>query len=166
MLRAIAPIMACFGMLTIVACGGRDPVAAEANDTAGLPAINEPAPDATGSPPADAARPANSAALPAAASKIPAALHGRWGLAPADCTSTRGDAKGLLTISADDLRFYESRAIPGPNVEGDADSISGDFAFSGEGQTWTRYQALKVRGHELVRTEINPAASFTYAKCT
>src|SRR5688500_4994135 len=29
---------------------------------------------------------------------IPAAFHGRWGMVPADCTSTKGDAKGLITI--------------------------------------------------------------------
>ncbi len=34
------------------------------------------------------------------AKTIPAALHGRWGMVPADCTSTRGDNKGLLTITA------------------------------------------------------------------
>ena len=42
------------------------------------------------------------------ATAIPASLHGRWGLTPADCTSTRGDAKGLLIVSADGLKFYES----------------------------------------------------------
>ena len=32
---------------------------------------------------------------------IPAAFHGRWGMVPADCTSTRGDNKGLITVDAE-----------------------------------------------------------------
>ena len=78
----------------------------------------------------------------------------------------RGDAKGLLIISADDLRFYESRAVPASEIEASEDSISGNFAFTGEGQSWTQFQALKAQVNQLVRTETNPAASFTYAKCT
>ena len=164
MLRAIGPIIACLGMLTIVACGGRDPVANEANNTAGLPAVNEAAPSATGEPHGDATRPATSVPEPAAS--IPAALHGRWGLNPNDCVPGRSDAKGLLVVSGGDLRFYESRAVPSKGVSASEDSISGDFAFTGEGMEWTKYQALQLRGRELVRTETNPAASFTYAKCT
>ena len=63
MLRAVPPVIACLGMLTIVACGGRDPVAKEANNTAGLPAINDAVPDPTGSPP-EKARPASEASRP------------------------------------------------------------------------------------------------------
>src|SRR4051812_2684079 len=37
--------------------------------------------------PADSGTPAQT--------EIPTAIRGRWGLVPADCTSTRGDAKGL-----------------------------------------------------------------------
>ena len=162
MLRAIAPVIACSAMLTIVACGGRDPVAEEANNTAGLPVINDAVPDAIGAPPAKAP---TATGQPAAAAAIPAKLHGRWGLTPMDCTSTRGDAKGLLTIGADDLKFYESRAVPGPNAQTSTDSISGDFHFTGEGQTWTRFESLALQGDELVRTESNPMASFTYARC-
>ena len=162
MLRAIAPVVVSLGMLTIVACGGRDPVAKEANNTAGLPAINDAVPDATGAPPEKAA-PASTA--PSAATGIPAALHGRWGLAPMDCTSTQGDAKGLLIVSADTIKFYESRAVPGANAQSSPDSISGDFSFTGEGQTWTKFEAFTLKGDELVRTESNPMASFTYARC-
>src|SRR5687767_8399070 len=43
---------------------------------------------------------------------IPEALQGRWALTPDDCTSARGDAKGLLVVSRDELRFYESVAKP------------------------------------------------------
>ena len=107
--------------------------------------------------------PATRIPLPAAA--IPAALHGRWGLTPGDCTSTRGDAKGLLTIGADELRFYESRAVPAAKLETSADTISGDFAFTGEGQSWARYQALELQKDRLVRTERDPTDSFSYVRC-
>jgi hypothetical protein len=163
MLRAIAPVIACLGMLTVVACGGRDPVDNQANNTAGLPAINDAVPDASGDPPEKQTEPAAQSSAPAAA--IPAALHGRWGLSPGDCTSTRGDAKGLLTVGPNDIKFYESRAVPGPNTQASADSIRGDFHFTGEGQTWTKFEALALQKDEMVRTESNPMASFTYARC-
>ena len=162
MLRAIGPLISCALMVLIVACGGRDPVAKEANNTAGLPAINDAVPDATGSPP-EQARPAIGTPAPAAA--IPATLQGRWGLTPMDCTSTRGDAKGLLVVGPTDVRFYESRAVPGSDTQTGTDSISGNFAFTGEGQSWTKFETLELKGNELVRTESNPVASFTYARC-
>ena len=163
MLRAIAPLIVPLAMLTVVACSGRDPVDDKAKNTAGLPAAHESAPDPRGAPPANAV-----AAEPvsASAAKIPALLQGRWGLSPNDCTSTRGDAKGLLVVGPDNLKFYESRAVPEPDAQTSRDSISGNFAFTGEGQTWTKFQALELQGQQLVRTESSPMASFTYARCT
>ncbi|HEX2804208.1 MAG TPA: hypothetical protein VHN55_09565 [Sphingomicrobium sp.] len=96
---------------------------------------------------------------------MPAALHGRWGLTPGDCTSTRGDAKGLLVVTADRLQFYESRAVPAGDVDVSPDSISGDFSFAGEGQEWTKHLSLELQDKKLVRTERDPNASFTYARC-
>ncbi len=164
------------GLLILVSalagCGGSDPVAENA-DTSGLPSIDNVAGGRDGTPSADGGVRANSgeasadtsAVISKPAAAIPAALHGRWGLTPGDCTSTRGDAKGLLLVSADGLRFYESRAIPVRNVESSGDSISADFAFTGEGQNWTKYQALALDEDKLVRTESSPMASFTYARC-
>jgi hypothetical protein len=151
-------------MMTIVACGGRDPVDKEANKTAGLPTINDAVPDATGGAPDKA--PASTAPAPSTGSSgFPVALQGRWGLAPNDCTSTHGDAKGLLVIGPDELRFYESRAVPAGDIRARQDSITGTFRFTGEGQTWTKFETLALQGQELVRTESNPMASFTYARC-
>lgn len=157
------PILSCLVVVSIAACSNQaDPVDDRANHSIGLPDINATAPSASGEPHVETtpAKP-----LPAPTAKIPAAFHGRWGLTPADCTSTRGDAKGLLVITADDLKFYESRAVPAAGARADGDSFSGDFAFTGEGQNWTKYQALRVKGAALARTETNPSASFTYAKC-
>ncbi|HET7710264.1 MAG TPA: hypothetical protein VFK50_12165 [Sphingomicrobium sp.] len=157
-----------FFSLTMAGCDQSDPVAAEANDTASLPApANANVSNPTGAPP-----PANSSAeadpgagtSPAAAA-IPAFLHGRWGLTPGDCTSTRGDNKGLLTVSASELRFYESRAVPVAHVNSSADSFSAEYAFTGEGMSWKKYQTLELQDDKLVRTESNPTTSYTYARC-
>jgi hypothetical protein len=78
----------------------------------------------------------------------------------------RSDAKGLLVVSSGDMRFYESRAVPSADAQTDPLSISGHFDFTGEGQSWSKYEALKIDKQVLVRTEANPTASFTYAKCS
>lgn len=158
--------------LAVTGCNGDDLVAEEAGNTAGLPSLDNVAGGRDGNPSADGGARANVATAPAAAvgksvpaAAIPAALHGRWGMTPADCTSTRGDNKGLLAVAADGLRFYESRAVPVRNVELSDDSISADFAFTGEGQGWTKYQALTLDDDRLMRTESSPMASFTYVRC-
>lgn len=162
--------------LALAACGGNDPVAENA-ETAGLPSIDNVAGGRDGVPSADGGAPAGATAAPNArgasdypanpspAAAIPAALHGRWGMTPADCTTTRGDAKGLLVVTSDGMRFYESRATPVRNVERSGDSISADFFFTGEGQTWTKFQTLTLEDDKLIRTESSPMASFTYVRC-
>ena len=167
-MRITAALLTVGTMLWVVACGQPDPVA---NNVIGLnlPApSNDSAPDPLGGPPAnnvsgDAG--SSNVAEDTSPGAVPAALLGRWGLTPADCTSTRGDAKGLLVVGGDELRFYESRAIPSAGVESDSDSVNGNFSFTGEGQTWTKFETLERKNNTLVRTESNPAASYTYAKC-
>jgi hypothetical protein len=158
------PFISLAALLAMAACGARDPVdkKAAAANAANLPDVNVPAPSATGAPRGPTV-PAHAPPAPAAA--IPAALQGRWGLTPADCTAGRSDAKGLLTITADNLRFYESRAVPAADVEAGDSSISGNFAYTGEGQSWTKYESLKVDKGRLTRTETKPTVSFSYAKC-
>jgi hypothetical protein len=158
------PFISCALVLALVACGKSDPIDEKAAaNTRGLPDVKVSAPSASGEPhkQTEAARP-----LPAPTMKIPAAVQGRWGLTPADCFSTRGDGKGLLVVTPDILHFYESRAVPAAGVDSDGHSISGNFAFAGEGQSWTRYEALNFDKDRLTRTETNPTASFSYAKCT
>jgi hypothetical protein len=164
MLRAIAPVLLCGMMATILACSQQDPVDNNAGSTTAVPAgaAATPAADVSGAPPVHGTTPSQTTS----AENIPASLVGRWGLTPMDCTSTRGDAKGLLIVSADNLKFYESRAVPARDAHSGTDSISGNFDYSGEGQTWTKFESLELKGHGLVRTESNPVASFTYARCT
>jgi len=155
----------------LAACDANDPVADEADNTAGLPSVDNVAGARDGQPSPDGAPPANGAAVepaPAIAApvaSIPTALLGRWGMTPADCTSTRGDAKGLLVVNSGGLQFYESRATPARNAQKSDDSFSADFAFTGEGQSWTKFQTLALDDDKLVRTESSPMASFTYVRC-
>jgi len=158
------PFFSLAAVLAVAACGGSDPVDDKvASGSTGLPDINAVAPSAAGEPHVDTqpARP-----LPPPASAIPASLQGRWGLTPADCMPGRSDAKGLLTVTTGNLIFYESRAVPAAAVTTDANSVNGNFAFTGEGQSWMKYEALKIEKGRLTRTETKPSASFTYAKCS
>lgn len=115
--------------------------------------------------------PAPATAAPSlAANAIPSAIQGRWGLVPADCTSDQGDAKGLLTIDATTLKFYESRATLGAVKELDDGGIEAAFAFSGEGQTWNLDIDFDVEdgGKTLIRKETGRDAAprpLKYTRC-
>jgi hypothetical protein len=150
-------------MVLLAACGSPDPVADNAGNVTALPEVEQSSPSPSGAAPAQGTPAGN--AVTAAVSEIPADIRGRWGLTPRDCTSPLGDAKGLLVINATELRFYESRGVPAGDVQTSPDSISGDFAFTGEGQSWTRHVTLELRGGKLVRTERDPIASFNYVRC-
>jgi len=62
---------------------------------------------------------------------IPMAMRGRWGLVPADCTSTKGDTKGLITIDAASIRFYESVAKLTKVDQRSETALKAGYAFSG-----------------------------------
>ena len=142
------PLGAVLVVAAMAACEKRDPVADEANAIAPTPVAN-----------------VSAAPVDTAPGPIPASIRGRWGLTPADCTSTRGDAKGLLEIGPDSLKFYESRALPGTSIETEENAISGNWNFTGEGQEWSKYVSLQLQGKVLNRTERNPVASYNYARC-
>ncbi|HEU5483152.1 MAG TPA: hypothetical protein VFU80_08700 [Sphingomicrobium sp.] len=149
--------------VTLAACGRPDAVADGAENTHALPAANAPSPMPSGGPPANAV--ATEPGGEPGTATIPVALQGRWGLSPRDCTSSLGDAKGLLIVNANELRFYESRAVAAAGVQTSDNSVSGDFAFTGEGQNWTRHVTLELRDGKLVRTERDPISSFRYVRC-
>ncbi len=98
---------------------------------------------------------------------IPAAFHGRWGMVLADCTSTLGDNKGLITIAGDTINFYESRGKLTKVTLNAPENFTGTFAFTGEGQSWTNSQNLKLTGGSitLVRSETDVAQSYSYKRC-
>lgn len=148
------------GALALMACGGNDPVAEQANEgapAAGRALANEAA----------AAEIRNSAlSVGPDETPIPAALHGRWGLTPRACEAPPGRAEGLLVVTGEELLLHESRAEPATSVEASAESISGEFIFTGEAQTERRFQSLQLQGDRLVRAGNGPAASFTYVRCS
>jgi hypothetical protein len=164
MLRAIFPIVTIASVATLVACSGQDPVAHEANNISSSEVDVLP-PDESAATPTNDLENGVDEPVVEATNTIPASFQGRWALSPADCTSTRGDNKGLLTVAADKLTFYEARAIPAGSLKQTKDSVSGDFNFTGEGQNWKRYQVLELQNSKLVRTESSPMASYTYARC-
>ncbi|MBL4858305.1 MAG: hypothetical protein JKY36_03755, partial [Erythrobacter sp.] len=101
---------------------------------------------------------------------IPGSLHGRWGLVPADCTSDRGDAKGLINIDAEGIQFYESRGVVDTVETSEPGQFRATYAFTGEGMEWTRDMELSLSedGTQLVRSEYGEDAltePLTYTKC-
>ena len=167
----------CLALLTVVIAGCQRP----ANDTDiaidnGMNATEQANAEIETLPPSDSntvldepARTnlATPAGLP---SSIPAQFHGRWGINRADCTSTRGDNKGLLTINAARLAFYESRGTPGKVLGTTANGFDANYAFTGEGQTWERVERLKlVDGKLKRRTDAavgqEPPVDLTYNRC-
>lgn len=98
---------------------------------------------------------------------IPAAFHGRWGMVPADCTSTKGDTKGLITIDPTSIKFFESKGTLTKVTLNAPENFTGTFAFTGEGQSWTNSQNLKLTGssNTLIRSETDVAQSYSYKRC-
>jgi len=172
MLRFYVPIAILAGLSSIVACSGRDPVADNADNAAAAPAeVDVLPPDESVATPTNELQngddeDVNVSSAGGDTEVIPAAFHGRWGLTPADCVASRSDTKGLLVVSADNIRFYEAQAKPAGELRHTPKSVSGSFAFTGEGQNWTRHEVLELQDHKLVRTESAPMQSYTYARCT
>ena len=171
MLRFIVPIAILGGVTTLVACSGRDPVADNAVNGAAAPAEVDvlPPDESVATPTTDLDNGDDEDVNVSDAGEggaIPASFHGRWGLTPADCMPNRSDSKGLLVVSGDGMRFYEAQAKPAGELRFTPKSVSGSFAFTGEGENWKKHEVLELRDHKLVRTESDPMASYTYARCT
>jgi len=98
---------------------------------------------------------------------IPAPFHGRWGMVPADCTSTKGDAKGLIKIGDKTIDFFESKGTLTKVVLNAPENFTGTFAFTGEGQSWTNSQNLKLTNssNTLIRSETDVDQSYSYQRC-
>ena len=95
---------------------------------------------------------------------IPAQYRGRWGMNRNDCDPKQADAaKGLVDIGDTSMKFYESRATLKEQRPAIATSFSGVFAFTGEGQEWTRVQTLTRTGNTLKRAD--DEGTYTYTRC-
>jgi hypothetical protein len=159
-----------FPLFALAACQANAPDNA-ANDAVAANQANAPVKDIETLPPDETiVAPENEGAAetPAAEAHIPDSMQGRWGLVPADCTSTRGDAKGLLTITGDTLKFYESRAKLTKVVGNWPEKLEAKFAFTGEGQSWARTETLSLTNssNTLVREGDELAKPLRYARCT
>ena len=159
--------------LALAACGDRTDEGAQTvgSETAGPAQPDSEAGDRQTTPAEAAPSPEASDAPGIPEFGIPVTLQGRWGLVPADCTSTRGDAKGLLVVGATTLTFYESVARLGEIEARDDRRIRARFSFTGEGMNWTRNETLAASGDgkTLVRTETGgdePGGPFTYTRCS
>ncbi|MXO58461.1 hypothetical protein GRI89_02725 [Altererythrobacter salegens] len=116
---------------------------------------------------------ATGAAAPAPAplpTEIPIQFQGRWGLNANDCSGDPAAAKGLLTIDASTLRFYESTGTLDEVTSSTEGRLRGNYSFTGEGMEWQRDEILDLRngGKVLVRREFGEGASpeaFDYTKC-
>lgn len=181
MTRAV-PLIALTAAMALAACS-KAPTATEPTDSGSGaaepgPVVATPLPQASESTPAPMPTPAPTPspeprATPEqpTAKEIQASIRGRWGLVPADCTSKLGDAKGLLTVSATQLKFYESVAKLGRVKEVEDDSIRATFNYSGEGQAWTQDVVLDVQngGKTLIRRDYGPDAmpgALKYTRCS
>lgn len=148
-------------LLVLAACSGK-------SDKDHQP-VKEGADTVVAETPAQPAPPADAPAA-GAPTEIPGAMTGRWGLVPADCTSTRGDAKGLLVISGNQLKFYESVGKLANITEGNDTRIRANFDFTGEGMTWKREMMMEVQdgGKVLMRQELGEDAMpnpLKYTRC-
>jgi hypothetical protein len=164
-MRLRLPVITGALILAVVACNKPGPVANNVAAAAPPVAVNADARDPAGGPTGNKSEPAAAAPSQSALASLPAGLQGRWGLTPGDCTAPLANAKGLLVVNSGELRFYESRAVPAPDVQTDAGTTSGTFHFTGEGRAWDKFESLQRNGDKLTRTEGNPTASYTYAKC-
>ncbi|WP_136635882.1 hypothetical protein [Pseudooceanicola onchidii] len=102
--------------------------------------------------------------------QIPQVMQGRWGLTENDCDPTRDDNKGLMVVGPDTLRFYEARATLTQITGGDSTRLQADYAFTGEGQSWTRQITFESQdgGMILLRTDQGDGATgdtYRYLDC-
>ena len=101
----------------------------------------------------------------ALAYQIPTSFVGRWGMTPADCDPDGSAVKGLMTITDDSLKFWESKGNVQQIARRSPYDITLTLAMTGEGQSWTSTTrlVLDAAATELVRTE--ESRSYRYRRC-
>ena len=94
---------------------------------------------------------------------LPVQYRGRWGMTANDCVPGRSDAKGLMEIRQNSIKFYESLASLQEQRPAIATSFAGLFSFTGEGQNWEKTMTFTRTGNTLKRAE--ESGTFTYTRC-
>ena len=142
-----------------------DNIAIESNNLAAADVETLPPSDEAGTPAPENGMTAgnNMADEPSTPDSIPSQYRGRWGMVAADCTSTRGDDKGLITIADRTVKFYESLATLKAQRPAISTSFSGLFGFTGEGQTWEKVMTFTRTGDTLKRAD--DEGSYNYRRC-
>jgi len=171
MTARVLPVTAVSLAFVLAACTGREGDTDEAAGAAQVETVQSAQPAASaaaGSPSLALQAPEDGAAQAGAA--IPQGLQGRWGMVAGDCTSTRGDAKGLLKVAGDQLEFYESVARLRDVRESTAGHLRAEFFFTGEGEEWTQDMTFDLAdgGRTLVRRDHEvdgPTEPMTYTRC-
>lgn len=153
-MRSVRHLLLCCGLAALAGCGEPATPPANAIATSGNEQAAPMAPPATsggGSMVTDG--------------RLPAAFVGRWRLVPADCTSTAGDAKGLMTVTPDRLSFYESRATIQKLAAVSPTQLRATLAFTGEGQEWTQQTPLVLEEDGTVLTREADGQTLRYTRC-
>ena len=152
-------------VLLLAACSGGAPATDDADtDTPVAPVESTPAGGGS-TPPARNSGNDGIAGDEAPVTSIPARWHGYWAANEAGCREPDAHIQGL-TISADELRFHESIALPRSVETLDADSIRVESGYEGEGQQWTATQVLRLsNGDASLRVDGPDGASMTRVRC-
>ncbi len=162
------PVLCCslVAVLALAACNqpAPEPVPSES-------ASAQPAPPSSGIGEAAPTAPAatETGTVPVSAS-FPAAVRGRWALAPDGCSAPAGDTRGLITISGSEIRFFESVATIAAVRDSTPQRLRATLAYEGEGMTWSRDALIEARpgGETLVMQEFGSdavAGARTYERC-
>jgi hypothetical protein len=103
----------------------------------------------------------------AVVNEIPPSFVGRWGMTKADCDPDSMAVKGLLTITPDALKFWESKGRVQRIVHHSPYDISLDLDMTGEGQSWTNTTRLTLDAATtvLIRTEAGKPDHYRYQRC-
>jgi len=103
----------------------------------------------------------------ALAYEIPTSFVGRWGINKADCDPDSLAAKGLLTITPDTLKFWESKGHVQRIVRHSPYDITLNLNMTGEGQSWTSDTRLTLDAAAtvLVRSEAGKPEHYRYQRC-
>jgi hypothetical protein len=98
---------------------------------------------------------------------LPVPMLGRWGLTVADCDVSNGAPRGLLTIAAKSLKFYDSTATIVSLDKPSQYAVTAGLSYADEGRKWTSVEtlALVAGGTALVRTEQSPVHTLRYQRC-
>lgn len=156
-------------LLLLTACGGGESAANNVSTAQAETGRSEPVADTATDDRGNAVvpLPPRATPLPTVETAFPKDFQGRWGMVANDCDPTRDDAKGLMTVAAESLRFYESRGKPTRIEIASPFKLTAELAFTGEGQAWTKRSTMTLieGGRTMVREESEPAASYRYMRC-